>query len=139
LDRLEMEIGNLRAALEWSRRDPSRYEVGLRISGSLWRFWYSRGHLNESWAILCELLERSAANGAHSPASLKVARARALNAAGRLGTFRGDITQARVFLDESLLLHRELQAKHGTAVALRNLGIWAVSAGELDAARVFLE
>jgi len=139
LDRLEMEIGNLRAALQWSRRDPSRYDAGLRISGSLWRFWYSRGHLNESWAILCELLELAAANGADPPASLKVARARALNAAGRLGTFRGDLTQARVFLDESLLLHRELRAGHGTAVALRNLGIWAVSAGELNTARSYLE
>src|SRR5205085_5252897 len=70
LDRLEVEIGNLRAALQWSQLDPSRYEARLRISGSLWRFWYSRGHLNESWAILCELLELAAGNGADPLASL---------------------------------------------------------------------
>ena len=47
LERLEVEHDNLRAALEWSDGEPAGGEAGLRLTGSLWRFWVVRGHLAE--------------------------------------------------------------------------------------------
>jgi predicted ATPase len=63
LDRLEEDIGNLRAALEWALEwsvEPTerREELGLRLAGASWRFWQVRGYLSEGLRWLEELLAR---------------------------------------------------------------------------------
>ena len=45
LDRLEEELDNLRAAMEWSFG--GQIELGLKIAADLMWFWHIRGHLNE--------------------------------------------------------------------------------------------
>ena len=54
LDRLEIEYGNLRAALVWSLEEDGDPEMDLRLAGALWRFCYTRGHYGEGleWALL---------------------------------------------------------------------------------------
>ena len=45
-DRLEAELGNLRAVLAWTTdtdADAQDREVGLRLAGALWFFWFQRG------------------------------------------------------------------------------------------------
>jgi predicted ATPase len=42
LERIEREIDNIRAALEWSFHN--NYDLGLRICNALMRFWVTRGH-----------------------------------------------------------------------------------------------
>src|SRR5205807_6825701 len=103
LDRLEGELDNLRAALEWclseSSRDhpgtvqesgehgaplptgdcllPSGPEMGLRLARALGWFWYHRGHWNEGRAWLERALKQTdCRDGELSPV-----RARALNLA----------------------------------------------------------
>src|SRR5262249_718020 len=45
LERLAREHDNVRAALTWSREhDPG---AGMRLAGSIWRFWQVRGYLVE--------------------------------------------------------------------------------------------
>ena len=88
LDSLEREMGNVRAALEWSTGNTSkegdgdevgmeRLETGLRIAGALARFWQARGHLDEGIVWLQTLLSRTTALRTE-------ARERALRTAGRL-------------------------------------------------------
>jgi len=45
LDRLEEELDNLRAAMEWSFG--GQIDLGLKIAADLMWFWHIRGHLNE--------------------------------------------------------------------------------------------
>lgn len=49
LDRLELEMGNLRAAVDSCSQagNAERVTIGLRLVSALWRFWQMRGHLAE--------------------------------------------------------------------------------------------
>jgi predicted ATPase/class 3 adenylate cyclase len=53
---LETVHDNLRAALEWSSSDA---EVGLRLAGALWFFWYLRGYVSEGREWLRQFLART--------------------------------------------------------------------------------
>jgi non-specific serine/threonine protein kinase len=97
LDRLERELGNLRAALAWAieMHDSSR---GLRLAAALWFFWDMRGHLREGQNWLESALRQD-------PATLDGERAAALNGAGWLALVQhGSYTQAIATLEEAQAL-----------------------------------
>src|SRR5262249_38533276 len=62
LDRLEAEHNNLCAAIEWSETDAASAEVGLRLVGTLSRFWEVRGYLNLGRGYLTRALDRAEAS-----------------------------------------------------------------------------
>jgi predicted ATPase/DNA-binding SARP family transcriptional activator/DNA-binding CsgD family transcriptional regulator len=130
LDRLEIEYGNLRAALGWSlEEDP---EVGLRLAGALWRFCYTRGHYGEGR----EWLEGTLARSESSPANL---RAKALIGAGVLAFLQCEYERATVLLEVSLTLYRDLGDDLGIASALQTLGSIARERGRYAEAVAFHE
>jgi len=103
LDRLELEQGNLRAALDvcGDRRcadrasctcapeehvgDDARVDVGLRLAGALWRFWQMRGHLQEGRDRTERVLSLPGAD-THGDSYI-----RALEAAGGITYWQGDL------------------------------------------------
>jgi predicted ATPase/DNA-binding CsgD family transcriptional regulator len=133
LDRLEREHDNLRAALGWAIEHD--LDTALRLSGGLWRFWFTRGFMVEGQEWLEAALERGAAD-ARVP--LRV-RARALTAAGEMAWGCGDIDRAGRYHRASLPLRRELGDMEGTAQALHNLGNLAIERGELAEAQALHE
>ena len=92
LDRLDLELGNLRAAIAFSltQADPA---PGLRLAASLRRFWKARGHATEAVDALQALLEVPAARGATLP------RAQALACAAYLVEQAGSYTTAEGYCD----------------------------------------
>ena len=152
LERLEDEFDNIRAALRWTKARGEKRETadtdnteasaeavdtGLRMGTALWRFWFMRSHLSEGRKELIRLLalqrrakeiaekrgvaatetgERDSAEGSRKY------RANALNRAGYLAFLQGDLTSARLLLEESLALYRELGDKWGAATSLHSLG-----------------
>ena len=120
LDQLELERGNLRAALAWcAREDPTHAgaarEQLLRLATALGPFWEARGPLNEGrrW------LEAAVVAGATAPAALRV---RALTAAARLAVVGGDGEPARRYFEASLVLARATDDRRGAAAALIGWG-----------------
>ena len=109
LDRLERNVDNVRAVLEWSREQPHRTELGLRLSGALWRFWDGRGHIGEGRRWLTELLARP------RPPGPTVARAKALFAAGWLVAMQDSTNAVGSLASESLASWRKLGDQHGLA------------------------
>jgi non-specific serine/threonine protein kinase len=116
LERLEAELGNLRAALSWALDRPAAErdaELGLRTATALARFWgvhaVSEGR---------EWLEKGLARSGVSP----TVRAAALNQAGWLALFQGEPKGAIAMLGESLDLSKRLGDGVGAAMALANLG-----------------
>ncbi|HEX8684613.1 MAG TPA: tetratricopeptide repeat protein [Ardenticatenaceae bacterium] len=130
LQRLETEHDNLRAALNWSL-DHDEMQMGLRLIGALWQFWYYRGHVTEgrSWAA------RVLAGATGTTAE----RATALKAAGVLAWAQNDYKPARGYLEEALALNRELGDEYGVAATLNNLGNLATDEGNFVLARAQLE
>ena len=115
LDRLEAEHDNIRTALRWSI-DTGQTEVGLRIAGSIWRFWQLRSHLAEGRRWTDEVLSLPAA------AARTAARAKTLGALGSLAYYLGDPEHVTPAYEESLAISRELGDPKGEAQAAYNLG-----------------
>ncbi len=131
-DRLEQEHDNFRAALEWSQTVEGGAEAGLRLAGTLYRFWYVRGYLTEGRQWLDPAL-------AASTGASRAARARALHGGGYLAWGQGDVTRARPLLVESLALYRELGDKRMLARTLNSFGIVVEEQGERDEAQRLYE
>jgi tetratricopeptide (TPR) repeat protein len=115
LGRLETELDNLRAAIQWSI-DHGEVEPVARMGYGSWLFWWLHGHLDEGrrW------MERALAREPDIPDSV---RARLLLVAGTLAQGRSDWGPARVYLEDSLALFRQLDDKEGVAYALAAMGL----------------
>ena len=131
LDRLTLELDNLRAALRWATTGGSA-ATGLRLVAALQEFWLGRGHAREAQAVLERLLE---AGAAVDPS----VRAPALRAAGTLArrVGSGELAQAR--FRESIAIYRELGDERGLAEALRGLAPVMAYMGDHQAALALLE
>jgi predicted ATPase/class 3 adenylate cyclase/DNA-binding CsgD family transcriptional regulator len=122
LDRLDVEIDNLRAAMDWSpaSSDPGR---GLRIAGWLHGFWVGRSHLAEACVRLEAALGCSTGQG--------VERCRALVALCNVAMLVGDMPLARRCGEEAVALGRRIDDPRTLAFALTHLG-WVVVVSEPD-------
>jgi len=129
LDRLEVELDNLRAALAWSAQQ--RGTLHARLATVLTSFWWLRGHFSEGRGWLAGALERLEGGSK--------LRAKALNSAGTLAWLQGDYAAARTLYEEALAISRALDNAPGVASALGNLGIIAIEGGDYAAARARLE
>lgn len=129
LDRLERELDNFRAALEWGAKEPPG-EAGLRLASALMWFLLLRGYLGEGrrW------LERGLARA--GPATRSVAVAAAMHGAGQLAWVQSDMMAADAFYEGSAAMYRELGDERGLAHSLAWMGTQALHHGDLAAARV---
>jgi predicted ATPase/DNA-binding CsgD family transcriptional regulator len=99
LDRLDAELGNLRAAIAFSLTQPNP-EPGLRLAASLRVYWRDRGHAAEGASVLRALLDAPAAQGA------TLLRGRALAAAANLLEKTGGYAVAADYCQEALGIAR---------------------------------
>ena len=131
LNRLERDHDNLRAALTFSHDRADGGEAGLRLAGSLWKFWYMRGYFSEGRGFLERALARS---GDIDP----VLRAKALRRLGTL-TEAQDHTTAVSYYEEGLSIYKSLNDDFGIALTLNSLGNIASSQGDWVNARDYYE
>jgi predicted ATPase/class 3 adenylate cyclase/DNA-binding XRE family transcriptional regulator len=133
LDRLEVELNNLRAVLEWAL-EGGEAETGLRLAGALWSFWDRQPSSNltegQAW------LERLLAAGRTAPAA---AQAKALYRAAWLAMSLWDFKRVAVLSQKSLALCRELGDKRGMAWSIFHLSQAAASIGDHATARSFTQ
>jgi predicted ATPase/DNA-binding CsgD family transcriptional regulator len=107
LERLDVEHNNLRAAIDWYRReDPP---AALRLAAAMSWFWSLHGHYTEGRQRLRQLL-------ALVPDQTTV-RVRALNGVAWLAIDQGDYPDADRLLSESTEVSRRLNDKVGEGMA----------------------
>jgi non-specific serine/threonine protein kinase len=135
--RAEIEIDNLRAALDWSMiglegMNDARIRNGLQLVGVLSWFW-EKGYRYEFSERLKKMLS-------HKTASMQtIERARALTAAGFLHWGLGNFVEARPHLIEALEIARNHEDQLTLAWALVHLGTVLSALEEYDLAQSLLE
>lgn len=128
LERLTLEVENLRQALAWAAAEPQAAEDGLRLAALLAPYWRLRGRPAEGREWIRRLLDTPAGTG---PVAV---RAQALAGAGALAFQQGDYAAARAHHQESLAIRRELGDEEQVAESLRHLGNVADESGDYEAA-----
>ena len=113
LDRLEMDYDNFRAAFDWAQSKGDSLRA-MSLGSAFWRYWQMRGHLREGRARLEAVLSM--------PSSREHVeeRAMALEAAGGIAYWQGDMPETQTFYDESLALVRQGGNPERIANALYN-------------------
>jgi predicted ATPase/transcriptional regulator with XRE-family HTH domain/Tfp pilus assembly protein PilF len=129
LARLEREHDNLRVALGWARAH-GEGEIGLRLAGALWRFWYAHGYLREGRRWLENLLDLDTRR---TPIVTPLVRAKALHGAGHLACGQHAYARSVSCHEESLALRRAHGDTPGIAASLNALG--GVALEQFDFAR----
>lgn len=124
---LDSNLDNLRLALQWVRVG-REIENGLRLAGSLWVFWQSRGYLVEGRQWLEELLALHESSPAETVSPLVLTKAQ--YAAAALAFRQSDTPRAAALAEASLKSAREAQDPARLGAPLTLLGILATEEGD---------
>jgi predicted ATPase len=135
LKRIESELDNFRATLEWSLCQALKTdeEVGLWLVVGLSEFWLKRNY----WKEGREWIERALKAFPRDKAT--VTRIKTLNYAFQFTTKMGDINAARLYLQESGKLVFALQDKQDIAELMLNRAVLARLEHRLDEAQTDAE
>jgi predicted ATPase len=121
---LTQELSNIRKALRYAL-DADRPDLGLLLTGSIWRFWQSTGHLTEPMQWLEALLTSDGASTA--------ARARGLTGLAGLAYWQGDHATALHRYEEALDLYHTAGDRFGEADTLLGMSMSATWNGDAAA------
>jgi predicted ATPase/transcriptional regulator with XRE-family HTH domain len=130
LNRLSVELDNLRAAIRWSV-DRGEVDLALRLAGASWTFCYLRGHYSEGR----EWLEAALGMGAGGSWQ---ARANAMLGAGMLAFLQCEYDLATERIESALREYRTHRDRTGTALCLQRLGSVARERADYDRAAELL-
>lgn len=135
LDKLEREHHNLRTALEWSLNG-EQVELGSRLAGALWHFWYRRNHLDEARRWLDQAIAAAIADETVLPARV---RAKVLYAAAWLAYIRDDLDDAMEYGAGSLTFFRQARDHTGVAAVLSLQALAVEHRGDLTQASAYAQ
>lgn len=132
-ERLERDHDNLRTALSWAQ-EHGEWAIAERLAGSVWRFWFRHGHVNEGRRCMEDLLTAVERSGEFLNKAETGRRAKVFHGAGVFAYEQGDYTIARQRFEASAELRRSIGDKAGMAASLTNLGNVALFVGEYERA-----
>jgi predicted ATPase len=131
LDRLERDHDNLRAAIDWLAAS-GQSELAMRIGGAVWEFWCLRGHFEEGWRRLEDLLRADERR--------TMARAKTLTGAAHLAPeSKAGAASYRLRAEQALALHRDLGDSWGIAFAEYQYALVFAVEGDFAAALPLVE
>jgi tetratricopeptide (TPR) repeat protein len=142
LDSLDMELDNLRAALEWAL--DHYVPEGLRLASGLQWFWQLRNHRKDGIGWLDKFLSAEAERPSlrSDSESAVFDRAKALQALGFLESNQGEIQKAILCAKESLALCEKMVGMEGVSLragCFLSFGAFALFGGDLTQAKSLAE
>jgi predicted ATPase/DNA-binding XRE family transcriptional regulator len=146
--RLEEELANIRAALEWLLAEEQegsgeKLALGLRLVGALWALWLSPGYAREGRRWVTAALARHAqwmpgAIPDAEPAAFQRGLYKTLISAGHV-FWSYDDAAARDFFAQSLTVSREMNDPNSICMSLLGLGVASWDLGDAGLARASYE
>ena len=135
LQHLEIERGNLNAALSWAL-DEVKTEILLRLDAALLTFWMYKSPISEAndWLGAALALDWDESN-----TSVLRSRAKVLNVAGYSDVMNSNFTNAQSHFEEGLALYSRMEDQREIAWSLRGCAFAAVLKGEYDKAQPDVE
>jgi predicted ATPase/class 3 adenylate cyclase/Tfp pilus assembly protein PilF len=115
-ERLALEQDNVRDALTYAC-DIGDRERALMLAGSIWRYWWTRGQIDEA----AHWYERAFRAGGDMS---EAARARGMFGMAHVSEARGDVERTRLEFEEAAELLRRIGEKRWLVLALTHLA-WA--------------
>jgi predicted ATPase/DNA-binding XRE family transcriptional regulator len=132
LERVAIERDNLRAALAWFITTNAA-EQAIRLGGVLYPIWLSSGYLTDGQTQIQKVLAMSRA------AAPSAACAQLLHSAACIDFYRGNYTNARRNMEQSVVLWRSVGEPFRIAQALFGLGVLAREQDDYAGASAALE
>ncbi len=127
----ELEHPNIRAVLDWALR-AGRTDLGLRLAGMMWRFWWMRGYFSEGNRWYERFLERAD----RMPENVSAfGEAKALQGKAMLMGALGEFEQALPLCERAIALWREIGDEVELTVSLNSKGQLLLFLGRYDEAR----
>jgi len=124
LDRMQRDMPNLRAAIDFCLSDPGESEVALRMTAALAHsYGFGRGRFGEARHLLDQALR-------HDTAGRNRSRPEALYVASILALFQGDVSAATALVAELGALADELEDVSPRELATRVSGAIAFRKGD---------
>ena len=123
LDILEMEVGNLRLALDWLFEN-GRAGIAAEIGWDIWLFWWIRGYLGEGRAVMERALE--------SEQLTKLERAHGMAVRGAMAFWQGDYGTALPDTISAMEALQEEGDQRGVALCGLVVGLAAGFMGDVD-------
>ncbi len=99
---VDRDHDNLRSVFDWAMATEGKAEVALRIGGSLYWYWYFRGHLLEGW----RRIEAAVARGRSDASCDRRVLARGMVCLGLFAVVRGEPQHERSRIAEAVELLR---------------------------------
>ncbi len=132
--RIAAEHDEIRRAFESCREPGADPALGLRLAGSLFRYWFLRGHWTEADTLCREVLLRA---NALAPSA---DTAKVLNCLGAVAIHHGRLEESLHYWQETLRVWTALDHPAGMAASRLNLGNVAYTSGDYaSAARDYAE
>ncbi|MCU1366116.1 MAG: hypothetical protein JWN39_1755, partial [Ilumatobacteraceae bacterium] len=129
--RMERAAGDFTLALQWSTGRVDDDDVGVRLVGALWRWWYTSGRIAEGRAWATPVLT-------HSRAASPVLRGRAFYTSAILAVENGDYGTAWAHAQSARRAFDVIGDHDGASRASTILGNVAKYRGDLNAAMTHL-
>src|SRR5690606_3772759 len=129
-DAIERCYDDIRSAMTWIEQRADSINM-LRMAGSLYQFWNTRGMQTEGRQWLDRAL---ALDDGTAPPDI---RAEAIQVAGVLAWKQSDFAPAREYLERALELYRQLEDAQEIASTIMYLGYLTMNVGDHEGARSY--
>lgn len=133
INRLNSDVNNLRAALDWYQNQVDENEALLKFCSDINGYWESNGALAEGYGRMAVVLSKTASD------TPSVLRARVLNNAGSFAWQRGEYGTARIHYEEAIKICRAMNESGLLASSTTGLANVTYYEGDHDTAFTLYE
>lgn len=131
LERIEADHSNFISAIDWSVNNGNAERGGI-VAAAIGEFWSTMGHYSTGIRLVETILQSSGVLD-------MTVKSKMLSLISALKKEQGYYEQAKKYLEESLVIRKEIGDNHGIVISLVNLGSISFHQGDYELAKKYFE